>query len=196
MSNDPSLGNRQRALEESFFAGRQGGTPERPTFPSSVSREEQRQSLAAASGINDALVLDHLLEAGFRAETITALGIVPLLAVGWADGHLEAAERQAVLAACESEGIVAGSVCIQFLEQRFGEHPNPGLLADRKDFIQLAGRQRSREAIEGLRDDVLERATKIAQASRRGTLPGGSAEARVLAELRDAFRVGQGVFQS
>ena len=64
-----------------------------------------RAALAAASRIADDALFDELVALGIRADTIRALGLVPLAAVAWADGRLEEAERRALLAAARDAGL-------------------------------------------------------------------------------------------
>lgn len=187
MSSDHSLNDRRRALQDSFFAKRNVPAPER--LPSESSTDDQRKALAAVSGIKDGAVIDHLLAAEIEADTITALGMVPLLAVAWADGRLNEDERRAVLTGCESEGISAGSEGFLLLDHWLQEHPSDQLLSAWKDFIVAARRQLSQEAMVALKEDVLSRAKKVAQfsGSLRGAQTVSAAEQRILDELRQAF---------
>jgi len=59
---------------------------------------ETRESLAAVTGIRDAQVLQKLLKLDIRAEPAVSFALVPLVAVAWADGQIDAKERRAVLA--------------------------------------------------------------------------------------------------
>jgi hypothetical protein len=187
MSIEDFLAERRRGLEEAFFAKRNAELL--ANLKQNLATQEQKQALAAASGISDETVLNHLLDANIHAETIAALGVVPLLAVAWADGQLDDREKQSVLAACEAEGITPGSDCYLLLESWLRQPPSVELLTAWKDFISAAKVKLSPEALSALQDDVLGRATKIADSS--GGLLGihtiSAEEQRVLEELKQSF---------
>ncbi len=187
MPSEDSFGERRRVLEESFFAQRNAELL--ANLKLKAATQEMRQALAAASGITDDAVLDHLLAANIRAETITALGIVPLLAVAWADGRLDENEKQAVLAACEAEGIMPGSDGYRLLDSWLRDHPSDELLTAWKNFIKAAAKKLSPVALTALQEDVLNRAEKIAHASGGilGIHSASTAEEKVIGELRQAF---------
>ena len=187
MQSDEFMSDRRRALEDSFFAKKNAELLER--LKRNLDSTDRKKALAAASGITDDAVLEHLLQANIQAETVAALGVVPLLAVAWADGKLDEREKQAVLTACETEGLQPGSEAYHLLDGWLKEPPTPELLAAWKDFIAAARTKLSPEALTALKDDVLGRARKIATTS--GGILGISTisgdEQRVLGELENAF---------
>jgi len=187
MDREEVFGERRRALEESFFAKRNAELLAQ--LRQKVSAESTKQELKTASGITDEAILDHLLAASISAETITALGIVPLLAVAWADGRLDEKEKKAVLEACEAEGIEMGTSAYGLLDSWLKEQPSPQLLSAWKDFIKAAKHKLSPEALTALREDVVHRAQKIARAS--GGLLGintvSTTEQEMVLELQQAF---------
>ena len=67
------------------------------------------EDLAAASGIQNPAVLEALAAVGVRAETLTALALVPLVAVAWADGEVQTGERFAILRAAHELGLERGN---------------------------------------------------------------------------------------
>ena len=145
MSSDDSWTERGRQLHQSFFAKR--NEQRLAELRETLTANERKQALASASGISDDEVFDHLLNANIQAETIAALGIVPLLAVAWADGQLDDREKQAVLAACEDEGIAPGSQCYALLDGWLQQAPSANLLSEWKDFISAARTKLSAEAL-------------------------------------------------
>ena len=101
--SDEFLGDRKKALEESFFAKENQRLLERM-------REEKRKlaakdALAGASRIQDDALLDRLVELEIGPDTWTALSLIPLVEVAWADGVLEARERRAILEAAANTGV-------------------------------------------------------------------------------------------
>lgn len=86
---------RRRALEEEFFARQNAELLE--AMRASVQTEHRKEELRRTSGIADDRILQHLIDAGMTAATLTAAALVPLVAVAWADGRLEEVERNQVL---------------------------------------------------------------------------------------------------
>jgi hypothetical protein len=185
---DEFLRDREKALEESFFAKRNQKLLE--ALREKRAREQGREVLAEVSGIADADVLDKLVELGIGAETWTALSLVPLVEVAWANGQVEEKERRAVLAGAEANGIVAGSPGYELLQGWLAQRPDARLLETWGEYI--VGLRASLEAAEihALRDEVLGRARAVAKAA-GGFLGLGtrisSEEEVVLRELARAF---------
>lgn len=189
MSNpDQFLGDRRRALEESFFTQKNIQLLER--LRQELASNEEKKALAASSGISDPRVLDALLAANIRGETVAALALVPLVFVAWSDGKIDAKERQAILSGSETEGITKGSVSYELLDAWLSERPGDILFSAWTDFIRAAKNQMTSEALRSLQSDVLGRAERVATAS-GGLLGLGSispAERATLQRLNDAFR--------
>lgn len=181
--SDEFLGERRRVLEESFFAQRDRALMEK------LKKQVQEEALADACGIKDPEVLEGLVDANISPETITALTLVPLIAVAWADGTMSPKERDAILAATESAGIEPGSVCRQLLDAWLADAPGPELVAAWKAYIGALASSASASAVEMLRDDVLDNARKIAAAA--GGILGvhsiSKREKAVIEDLKSAF---------
>jgi hypothetical protein len=145
--------------------------------------------LSDACGIKNPAVLEGLVNANISAETITALTLVPLIAVAWADGKIAPKERAAIFSATESAGIEPGSVCRQLLEAWLTDPPGPELVEAWKAYVRALSVSKSAAAIETLRDDVLGHAREIATAA-GGILGVGSfskSEKAVIDDLASAF---------
>ena len=91
MADEP-LGDRRKALEESFFAKENEKAIARMREAKQAAATVE--GLRAASGILDDDVLDELVRLGFNADTIAALSLYPMIAVAWADRKVETAERR------------------------------------------------------------------------------------------------------
>ncbi len=98
MSSGDAFHQRGEALENQFFA--------------KVDREllEKLQQKQDMESLRDQLKIDDstasaLRTAGVTSQSAAALRLVPLIAVAWADGRIEAAERAVVLKAAASQGI-------------------------------------------------------------------------------------------
>jgi hypothetical protein len=184
---DDLFHRRERALEEEFFQRKNQQLLDklRATFDQEVTREK----LQAATGITDPKVLERLLALQVRGETMAAFALYPLVEVAWADGSVDRAERDAILAAAAAEGIHAGSAAFEMLEAAVTEGPTE---VRRKVWFAYARDLSARlDATERLqvRDELLRRARKVAEAS--GGILGiarvSAKEQRVLDAIAEAF---------
>jgi len=186
MSSD-ALHRRERALEEEFFAKKNQQLLDKlkSTFDQDVTREK----LQAATGITDPQVLERLIALQVRGETMTAFWLYPLVEVAWADGKLDARERDAILEAAVGAGMERGSAGYEMLESVMADGPTE---ARRKVWFayarDLAGRLDAAER-RRVREDLVGRARKVAEAS-GGILGIGrvsAAEQRILAAIAEPF---------
>ncbi|MDA1049496.1 MAG: hypothetical protein O3C40_03325 [Planctomycetota bacterium] len=180
---DEFLGERRRVLEDSFFAQRDRELMEK------LRQQVKADALSDACGIRNPAVIESLVNANISPETITALTLVPLIAVAWADGKIAAEERDAFWSATEAAGIEAGSICRQLLDAWLTEAPGPELVTAWKAYIQALAASASSAAVETLRNDVLDHARRIAAAA-GGILGVGSiskSEKAVIDDLASAF---------
>lgn len=186
--SDDAWSDRRRALEESFFHQRDQELLAK--LRAQNSQEAEKQALSAACGITDERVLQELIDADIRGETVAALALVPLVAVAWADGEMDARERKAVLSATESEGIGPASVSYQLLERWLDRPPSPALMAAWKDYVHVLHEKFAPPAFEAFRSDVLGRARNVARSAGGvlGVAAVSAAEQKVLDELEAAFQ--------
>jgi tellurite resistance protein len=178
------LGERGNSLEESFFAKESEAL--RRWLRKAEETKTKKDSLSAASGITDDVVLEKLVALNIGSETLAALSLIPLVAVAWADGSIDHKERSIVLSRAEELGLGKQDVSYQLLEGWLAEQPAPALLASWKDYVGALSVTLSREAKEALKFRLLGRAGAIAEAA-GGYLGIGqkvsSAEKAVLKEL-------------
>jgi hypothetical protein len=185
---DEFLGDRRKALEDSFFADQN----EKLVRELRQKHEQAArvEDLAAASGIQNPAVLEALAAVGVRGETLTALALVPLVAVAWADGEVQTGERFAILRAAHELGLERGNPSYTLLEAWLATRPGPDVVAAWKDYIAGLREHLDAVAYEGLERDVLGRAREVAAAA-GGFLGLGNkvseSEEKVLAELRTSF---------
>ena len=186
--HDELMRQRSEALESEFFRRHDAALIRRKRDETRVRAE--RRALAAASGIADDRVLDELLRLGIRARTVAPLALVPLVEVAWADGTIDPREMEAVLAAAAGAGLPPASPGYELLESWLVERPAPALRQLWADYIHSLCQAVSPQARRELRDDLLGRARRVAEAA-GGVLGLGprvsSAEAAVLADLAAAF---------
>jgi hypothetical protein len=186
MPND-FLGDRRKALEESFFAKQDAKLIERLR-----AEREKRLAMAAlksASSIEDDELLAKLVDLGIDARSWTALALVPLIEVAWADGKLEPKEREAVLAAAREHGVAPDSPGHALLENLLTTRPDPAVFAAWGAYVtELLPNLRSEDRAM-MRRRLVERATRVAKSA--GGLLGiggiSDAEKRVIANLEKPF---------
>ena len=188
-SQDPEiLRERGKSLEDEFFRREDKRLLTR--LQELRAAEVNREALAKASGITKPEVLERLLDLGIQAQTLAALSIVPLVVVAWADGALDAKERQTVLEHAVTAGITSGSAAYALLEAWLEHRPNRQLHEAWKQLVLAIREQIGPDEAARLRAEILDRARRVARAS-GGVLGMGSkvssAEAAMLQQLERAF---------
>jgi hypothetical protein len=180
--------SQQSILIDSVFHKREQYIVE--AFCERLEQLERRQQLAHVSGIRDEAFLDRLLGLGITAESLAALGLVPLVCVAWADGEVAARERERIVALAQAAGIEPQNGRYPLLEHLLKRRPAPEMVAAWQDYIKQLREMMSAEDLETLRLEILNRAGEVARAS-GGLLGFGDrvspAEQAVLAQLEQAF---------
>jgi hypothetical protein len=183
-----SLRARGKALEEAFFRKEEQKLRELQRLR--LDEESATLALREASGIDDEAILKRLSGLGVRAETLAALTLIPLVEVAWADDRMEKQERQAVLAGAESTGIAVGSPSHGLLKLWLDDRPAPDLFYAWREFIQALCTQLSADERLRLRENVVGRARRVAEAA-GGFLglgdPVSEVESAVLEDLTSLF---------
>jgi tellurite resistance protein len=162
----------------------------RRAFQERMEKMERREQLAKISGIRDDAMLDRLIELGITAEALAALELVPLVSVAWADGGVQAEERQVIMALAKAAGIEPQDGRYPLLERWLKRRPAPEMLEAWKHYVrELRGQMNAQES-DRLRHDLLDRAQGVARAA-GGFLGFGDkmspAERAVLTELEQVF---------
>jgi len=159
-------------------------------FRERLSQLEHRQQLAHVSGIRDEAMLDRFLGLGITAESLAALGLVPLVWVAWADGELAIRERDRIVALARAAGIGPKNGRYPLLEHWLKRRPSPEMVAAWRDYIKHLRERMAATDLEALRREILDHAGEVARAS-GGLLGFGEkvspAEEAVLAELEEAL---------
>jgi tellurite resistance protein len=185
------LRDRGRSLEDEFFRREDQRLLAKLNELKAV--ETNREALAKASGVSKPEVLDKLLGLGIKAETVTALSLVPLVEVAWADGSLDAKERRAVLDRARESGVAPGSTAQTLLEAWLERRPDPKLLDAWTQMVRGIRDQLGPDEAARLKAGLLDHARAVASAS-GGVLGIGAkvsgAEAAMLAKLEAAFAQG------
>lgn len=185
--SDDFLGDRRMALEEAFF--RKENEKKLAELRAELSAKKSKDELRTASGITDDEALDHLIALGLSGQTLAALSLVPLIHVAWADGKMDAREREAVLMAASGKGIQAGSAGHELLAGWLEEKPDPVLFDAWRAYIK----ELSSSLVPGqrglLKSQVLAFAQTIAESAGGflGMKKVSAAEEAALAEIEAAF---------
>jgi len=186
--NDHILGDRRKALEESFF--RKMETEKLEKMRKEQKLVDTKKALQAVSGIDDNTLLDKLVELRISPDTFAALSLTPLVEIAWADGKMEKKEREAVLLAADRSGLEKGSPAHQLLDSWLHERPGQDLLATWKEYIRSLTSNLADQEAKGLKLAILAKARSVAE-SAGGFLGMGSKicaeEQQVLDDLEKAF---------
>ena len=182
------FGDRRKSLEEEFFRRQDAALlAQRRT---EAERREARAALAAASHITDELLLDQLVAFGISADTLTALSLVPLVEVAWADGEVDDAEKRAILAAARAAGLAETGAGHKLLEGCLSEQPHTRLRQMWEQYIASLSTTLPAQERDALKTELLRQARSVADAA-GGFLGLGSRVSRqeeaLLAEIAAAF---------
>ena len=181
------LEDRGRALEEVFFQKEQARLLE--AMHSKKRRDEVIEALSDATGLDDRGTLGHLADLGIRAGSLAAFALVPLVHVAWANGSVDAKERDAILSAAADAGIREGTPPHDFLTELLSAMPAGALMDSWEAFVRVLRDGVGDEAFRTLAGDVAGRARGVAEAA-GGLLGIGSisqAEGEALARIEAAL---------
>ena len=181
------LDERSRALEAAFFPSHANDYREAIRL-----REAELAAVGAlreASGITDEATLRRLAGLGIRPETLAALTMIPIVEVAWADGEMDAQEREAILGGAEAVGIEPGSPSYGLLRIWTEDPPAPDLFVAWREFIGAIRGELEPAECTRLREKLVGRARNVAEAAGGilGVDPVSPEEAKVLASLDRAF---------
>lgn len=183
-----SLHDRGRALEEAFFAERDRQLMDK--LKRKLSAEETERVLAAAVGIADEATLNALTKMEAGVQVLAAMALVPMVEVAWCDGDVSSKERDAILKAAVEMEIATDSVPYDLLKGWLENRPALGTIVAWKDYVRAICATLDPTTIFKLKQGVMGRAEKVAQAA-GGILGMGNkvsaAERKCLDELAKAF---------
>jgi hypothetical protein len=183
------LGDRGKALEDSFFARESEAALTR--LRTERDEGEARDRLALVAGLHDEEVLDRLLALDVGAEAWVALTLVPLIEVAWADGRIDPEERDAILTAAHADGVVRSTPAHAMLQGWLATRPGPELLGSWEAMTRALSEEFIGAERNALEDEVMGRARRVAEAT-GGYLGFGDKvcieERSVMERLEKAFR--------
>lgn len=178
----------RRGLEEEFFARQNRELTDK--LKAQKNRKESLEALAELSGIGEASILESLYDSGVTPASFTALSLVPLVLVAWADGAIDSAEREAILKAAASQKIDPSDSSYTILNSWLDEAPKKQLFEVWKQYVRALKKTMPNATFAQLQQDILGRAQAVATAT-GGFLGLGSkisaAESEELKRLQQVF---------
>jgi len=183
-----ALKTRGRALEDAFFAKRDRELA--AAIQRQMTAEESERTLANIIGMADKLAFKEIAKAEADVSVLAAMALLPLVEVAWCDGDVSPKEQEAILKGAEGIGVAQGSPVHQFLHNWIQQRPSPKALAAWNDYVRAICATLDPETTAKLKQAIIGRAEKIAQAA-GGILGLGNkvspAERACLDELAKAF---------
>jgi hypothetical protein len=151
--------------------------------------QETKENLRRVSGLQDEHVLDKLLELNIRPEVLASLSTVPLVLVAWADGNVDAKEKDAVLGAVKKFGWEKGGIDYTLLERWLDRKPSTELADAWFLYVEGLCQKLSGEEVQAFKKEILDHARAVAHTS--GGIFGLGAmsrdEKKMIAKIETAF---------
>lgn len=154
---------REKALENEFFASRERELIEK--MKAEAAAADDREALAKVTLIQDTRLLDSLLAAGVRAESVASLTLVPLVFVAWGDHRMVDVERRAVLQAAHDLGVDPEGVPADLLQGWLERRPPEKLFTAWKEWIRLVATALPPDEKQRLARKVLDHCREVAHAA-------------------------------
>jgi tellurite resistance protein len=149
-----------------------------------AAHKERRDALHQVMPNADEALLDRLLELGVSAQTVLAMMLLPLARVAWADGVIDAREREAILKAAEQRDIRPGSASHQLLQSWLDHKPADSIVAAWKTYVAGMWTQLKPHERDEMRERLLLLARGVAEVA-GGFLGMGTISAQEQAVLND-----------
>jgi hypothetical protein len=162
-SSTDAFAERRKNLEDAFFKDRDRQLMEK--MRRELESFEESKKLAHVSGIVEERVLKNLVEAGVRAETLTAVTLIPMVEVAWCDGSVSPEERGAVLNAAAKVGIHPDTASYDLLSQWLHDRPDSHIIAAWKDYVTEVSRLMPKESLAEFKRNMIDRCTRVAEAA-------------------------------
>jgi len=171
-----------KSLEDAFFARENAALLE--AMRKKAAHKERRDALHQVMPNADEALLDRLLELGVSAQTVLAMMLLPLARVAWADGVIDAREREAILKAAEQRDIRPGSASHQLLQSWLDHKPADSIVAAWKTYVAGMWTQLKPHERDEMRERLLLLARGVAEVA-GGFLGMGTISAQEQAVLND-----------
>lgn len=163
MSGEDIISKRGAALESQFFAA----VDEKLTaaLKAEIEKAEATKELHKLTGVDDEKVIAALIEAGVSVNSLPALRLFPLVAVAWADGMLEAGEREKVMHASTKHCVHGDSPSGRVLAAWLSAEPPAALFEAWEHFASALVKTLAPVDALALKNSVLAEVHEVAQAS-------------------------------
>jgi tellurite resistance protein len=163
MSDPLNVQKQGQRLENQFFAKLDQRLIEQ--LQERISAQSTAEDLQAATGIDDERLLQDLVTAGVTANSLSALRLVPVVLVAWADGRLDRREREKVLDIARDHQLSLDDDAHQLLIGWLEENPTDQLLPLWKDYCQGLAQTLPERALASLRQTIMAEAREVAKAA-------------------------------
>lgn len=127
--------------------------------------EATRMELARVAGVNDAKLVDDLLNANISAESFPAFLLFPSAYLAWADGRVSLGESGAVIIQSASQGLQGNSKAIGLLQSWLDSPPSVLLWNLWKEYAAARKTASSPDEAKAFRESTLSLATVVATAA-------------------------------
>ncbi len=158
---DGLFSERGHALEEEFFKRRNAELV--AAMRAEMEAEHLKDALEKVAGISDEQLLAHFVAMGMTPATFMAAALVPLVAVAWADGELQEAERLRILRDPQTQEL--NETARALLTNWLIEEPEPSLFQTWIEYIRTLLPQLDPNSREQLKASTLRRAEGVAAAA-------------------------------
>ena len=157
------LKDRERVLEEEYFRRRDQELISRLREQGRL--EADRLALRDRLGTEDERLPAALQDAGFSADGLALLHLVPLVDVAWADKGVTARERELVLALAARRGVSADTPEYRRLEDWLERRPDQQVFETAYTAIQTLLARQDPPARQTTRHELVQWATRVAEAT-------------------------------
>jgi uncharacterized membrane protein YebE (DUF533 family) len=163
MFEQDAIQRRGQALEDEFFHRVDQKLIQ--DLRNSTERDSARKALREATNFADETLLNQLLDKGFTASSITALMLLPSVFVAWADGSVSDSERTNVIQAALQRGVDSQSVAYQLIQSWLDKRPPHSLWEAWREYAEGVRQSMSSEQANTLAKEIVDQATRVAEAS-------------------------------
>jgi hypothetical protein len=162
-ASDDAFKKREASLEDAFFKDRDRQLLEK--MRSELSAFEEKKKLAHVTGIVEERVLANLVQAGVQAETMAAVGLIPMVEVAWCDGSVAPEEREAVLNAAVSQGVQPDTAAYELLKRWLDKRPDAHIIAAWKDYVKEVAHLMPKDSLAAMKQHMHDRCKRVAGAA-------------------------------
>jgi hypothetical protein len=126
---------------------------------------EANAAAMTATGLEDEMLVNALIEHGIRMETLPILHLVPLFQVAWSDGEIQSEERDLLVAAAEEANIDPGTAAYDMFHKMLKGPPPTEIYEAALTYVHLILSSMSDEEADSKREDLQALAVTVAHAS-------------------------------